>query len=294
MDRKGFTLIELLAVILILGIIALIAIPQVTNVIEKSNKGAAETSAQHYMDAVTNKAALNLLDTDADNDLTNGYKAVSAVEADMIGQGPTSGTMLVENGQIKQATFVINGYNVICDSNKKCVSSKAEYVYYATPGSGLTDINDSALLHERPTNVNAYLRYAVAEDKLGIPEACIYDGTRELCLDVGEFEISKNKIFEFYNFNKSTWDQSPDDEVVYAKAEGETKSLCVDFDEYAGCGTNRGMVGIDACRDDQCVGVLDMAAEFNCGLLKSGITYCMPADHESIQTYNTFFASYGN
>ena len=34
--KKGFTLIELLAVILILGIIALIAIPTVTNMIEEA------------------------------------------------------------------------------------------------------------------------------------------------------------------------------------------------------------------------------------------------------------------
>ncbi|HPF83205.1 MAG TPA: prepilin-type N-terminal cleavage/methylation domain-containing protein, partial [Bacilli bacterium] len=34
MNKKGFTLIELLAVILVLGVIALIAIPIVTNMIE--------------------------------------------------------------------------------------------------------------------------------------------------------------------------------------------------------------------------------------------------------------------
>ena len=38
--NKAFTLIELLAVILILGIIALIAIPMVLNVIKDAKKGA--------------------------------------------------------------------------------------------------------------------------------------------------------------------------------------------------------------------------------------------------------------
>ena len=43
--KKGFTLIELLAVILILGIIALIAIPTVTNMIEEAKKGALRSTA---------------------------------------------------------------------------------------------------------------------------------------------------------------------------------------------------------------------------------------------------------
>ena len=57
--KKGFTLIELLAVIVILAIIALIAIPQVTNVIENASKGSAETSAEHYLNAATNKIGIN-------------------------------------------------------------------------------------------------------------------------------------------------------------------------------------------------------------------------------------------
>ena len=45
MKSKGFTLIELLAVILILGIIALIAIPTVNNIIKDSRTGAWKSTA---------------------------------------------------------------------------------------------------------------------------------------------------------------------------------------------------------------------------------------------------------
>ena len=48
MNKKGFTLIELLAVILILGIIALIAIPVVSNILKETRLGAFNTTVQNF------------------------------------------------------------------------------------------------------------------------------------------------------------------------------------------------------------------------------------------------------
>ena len=51
-NKNGFTLIELLAVIVILGILMLVAIPSVTKYIEKSRKKAFVTSVENLVGVV--------------------------------------------------------------------------------------------------------------------------------------------------------------------------------------------------------------------------------------------------
>lgn len=54
-NRKGFTLIELLAVIIILGVLMIIAIPSVTTYIQNSRKSAWVDTAVAYAKSVVNK-----------------------------------------------------------------------------------------------------------------------------------------------------------------------------------------------------------------------------------------------
>lgn len=52
MNKKGFTLVELLGVVVILGIVLTIAIPSVSNYIDKSKREGFATVLREYVDAV--------------------------------------------------------------------------------------------------------------------------------------------------------------------------------------------------------------------------------------------------
>lgn len=53
--KKGFTLVELLAVIVVLAILSLVAIPIIGSVIDSGKESATENSAKFYIDEVEDK-----------------------------------------------------------------------------------------------------------------------------------------------------------------------------------------------------------------------------------------------
>ena len=91
LNNAGFTLIELLAVITIMGILMMVAIPAVSRTIENSRRDSFATVAQNYVNSVRNAVLADELTCDGTN--------VSAVPSDKVyylnintGEGTSSST----------------------------------------------------------------------------------------------------------------------------------------------------------------------------------------------------------
>ena len=96
MKKKGFTLIELLAVILILGIIALIAIPTVNNILQEARMGAFKTTVNQVVKSIENQCHLEEL------------KNVNKTKVYTISDGTISPSLEIKGELPKNGIFNVN------------------------------------------------------------------------------------------------------------------------------------------------------------------------------------------
>ena len=102
--KKGFTLIELIAVILILGTIALIAVPVVSNIVKESRKSAFATSANNILESANGHIIKYLLTHSVDSIsypiefICDGEKCVNSdnQELKFKGKVPTAGAIIID------------------------------------------------------------------------------------------------------------------------------------------------------------------------------------------------------
>ena len=66
-NSKGFTLIELLAVITIMGILMMVAIPSVSRTIENSRRDTFATVAKEYVNSIRNRAMADNIDCEVNS-----------------------------------------------------------------------------------------------------------------------------------------------------------------------------------------------------------------------------------
>lgn len=100
LDKKGFSLIELLSVIIIIGILAIIAIPNISEYLSDSRKSTYIATAQQYIDS-----AKSLIETDKipiSSKNSTYYIPISCIPLEKGGESPF--------GELEEA-YVVATYN---------------------------------------------------------------------------------------------------------------------------------------------------------------------------------------
>ena len=123
MKTKGFTLIELLAVIIILGLIAVITTPKINEQINKSRKNISKTSAQSYIKVIDeyllheqmNKNKIILNGTYTINENGSLTKENETHEIKFNGEKPKGTLTFIEN-EIQSGCVQINKYKTTIEN----------------------------------------------------------------------------------------------------------------------------------------------------------------------------------
>jgi len=127
MKSKGFTLIELLAVIVILGIIAVITVPIISDTMEKSRKDAAKDSTYGYVDAVNRLYYSKSLNNE--DDVEDGIYTVSqlkTVGVSVNGSEPSDGWVELENNEVVAYSIKIGKYVITKYRDSELVCEKGD------------------------------------------------------------------------------------------------------------------------------------------------------------------------
>ena len=148
MKRKGFTLIELLAVIVILAVISLIATPMILGVIEDTKLKSAEQSVNGYLDAVEKQILTSELTEE--NQIKDGLYTLPISNVEVKGSKPTSGWIVIQDGEVTNYSMVMNEY-VVTKGNETVKGTK---ISRATKEEASETDTHRGIVYLDPTDLN--------------------------------------------------------------------------------------------------------------------------------------------
>ena len=209
--KKGFTLIELLAVIVILGIIAVITTPLIMGVIEDARKNSAIQSVNGLLEAGEQYQIEGMMDGTIKNEIN-----LTSDDLDIKGSKPESGTLLIDT---EGNMSIIAKYGDYCIEKKfleeeptivtreNCTMEESEKENITTKVYGVRrKIDSSATTWERIEDS----KNLVAQAQIGSLSEGIQNDFDSLYpwseIESYTYDVKKKEITSWYNDNPQTFD----------------------------------------------------------------------------------------
>lgn len=182
-NKKGFTLIELLAVIVILGVIMLIAIPSISTVITNARRDSFLRTADSYIDAARNMAISGTIQFQVDPNKAT-VVSVRAIDLEK-GQGSTAKSPF--GSEWNTLDTETSAYVVIHNSVTDTADPK--YLYYF---AGLDKAGNCMELTQESTGTRSSVKTGCSITK--ITESGVNAGNFKLLVDGKEVTLEQNYV----------------------------------------------------------------------------------------------------
>jgi len=201
--KNGFTLVELLAILIILGIIAIITVPIITKTLKESRINAAQDSAYGYVDAVNRLYYSNSLNKR--DDVEDGVYTVSELKelgVSVTGSEPSEGWVELENNEVVSYSIKIGNYVITKYSDSDMVVTKDGSIDETEEARNarIAAEERAALEAEISAKVDSYVKAALAANSsLSSETALLVSDISGVSTDVPDsgwihFNVSSNTV----------------------------------------------------------------------------------------------------
>ena len=241
MKKRGFTLVELLAVIVILAVILVIAIPQINNVIKETRKNSLGSTAK----LIAAKAE----EKEVENDALGNNETIKC--EDLVKLDNNYGTCTVTKNASGKWTVTIVGAGkfagITCTGTKDNMTcteennSVGEGIYafgsISSPSEGNSDYTQ-VKYPDTNDQAEVFLKYPTSGtySNSTTKSVCTLYGSKLTCLEgtSSAYETNKSKLTTLFGTTKCQIDQV-DGDVTYTYCEDGSWDCEADTDGYVSC-----------------------------------------------------------